>query len=151
MEKIASFQVNHDTLKRGMYISRVDGDIVTYDLRMREPNKPPFIENGALHTLEHLFATFARNSAYADSVIYFGPMGCRTGCYFLLRDSVSGDEAISLVREILEQIQNFRGDIPGAAPSECGNWKEHDLEGARKEAAAYAVVLADWNREKLSY
>ena len=151
MEKIASFQVNHDTLKRGMYISRIDGDVVTYDLRMREPNKPPFIENGALHTLEHLFATFARNSAYSDQVIYFGPMGCRTGCYFLLRNSVPYEEAISLVRQILSQIVSFEGEIPGAAPSECGNWKEHDLQGAKREAEAYAQVLKDWNAQMLSY
>ena len=151
MKKIASFQVNHDTLKRGMYISRIDGDIVTYDLRMREPNKPPFIENDALHTLEHLFATFARNSAYADKIIYFGPMGCRTGCYFLVRDTMSHQEAIRLVQNILSAIAAFEGDIPGAAPSECGNWKEHDLIGAKKEAEAYAQVLSNWKEENLSY
>ena len=85
MKKIASFSVNHDKLKKGMYVSRIDGDVVTYDLRMKVPNAGDYLSNGALHTFEHLFATYARNSALSDSVIYVGPMGCRTGFYFLLR------------------------------------------------------------------
>ena len=89
MKKIASFSVNHDKLKKGMYVSRIDGDVVTYDLRMKVPNAGDYLSNGALHTFEHLFATYARNSALSDSVIYVGPMGCRTGFYFLLRDNVS--------------------------------------------------------------
>ena len=151
MEKIASFQVNHHTLRRGIYVSRVDGDVVTYDLRMREPNHPPFLENAALHTLEHLFATFARNSAYRDAVVYFGPMGCRTGCYFLLRDSVPREEAVSLIRGIFQKIAAYTGEIPGAAPAECGNYREHDLPGAVREAQAFLDVIADWDASNLSY
>ena len=87
MKKIASFTVNHDKLKKGMYVSRIDGDVVTYDIRMKTPNAGDYLTNGAMHTFEHLFATYARNSAYSDAVIYVGPMGCRTGFYFLLRGS----------------------------------------------------------------
>ena len=85
MKKIASFTVNHDILEKGIYISRIDGDIVTYDIRMKKPNSRDYLGNGELHTIEHLFATFARNSEISDSVIYVGPMGCRTGFYLLLR------------------------------------------------------------------
>lgn len=151
MEKIASFQVNHNTLHRGIYVSRVDGDVVTYDLRMREPNCPPFLENAALHTIEHLFATFARNSEYRDSVIYFGPMGCRTGCYFLLRDTVAREDAVRLIREIFRKIADYTGEIPGTAPEECGNYREHDLAGAVKEAREFGAVIADWDASKLNY
>ena len=86
MERIASFQVNHDTLEPGVYVSRIDGDITTYDMRFIKPNTPPFLPNPVMHTIEHLFATYSRNSKYADKVIYFGPMGCRTGFYFLVRE-----------------------------------------------------------------
>ena len=151
MEKIASFCVDHNTLHRGIYVSRVDGDVVTYDLRMREPNCPPFLPNAALHTIEHLFATFARNSEYRDSVIYFGPMGCRTGCYFLLRDTVSQEAAVALVREIFEKIAEYDGEIPGTAPEECGNYLEHDLPGAIAEAKAYLAVIRDWDASRLAY
>ena len=151
MEKIASFTINHNTLKRGLYLSRIDGDVVTYDLRMREPNKPPYLENAALHTIEHLFATFARNGKYKESVIYFGPMGCRTGCYLLLRDTVTQEEAIALVRDTMEQIAGYEGEIPGAKPEECGNWREHDLKGAKAEARAYAEILHNWKPENLAY
>ena len=99
MKKIASFSVNHDKLKKGMYVSRIDGDVVTYDLRMKVPNAGDYLSNGALHTFEHLFATYARNSALSDSVIYVGPMGCRTGFYFLLRDNVRRLDALHLVQE----------------------------------------------------
>ena len=86
MERIASFCVDHTKLEPGIYISRIDGDIATYDIRMRKPNTPPFLSNPVLHSFEHLFATIARNSEYGGRVIYFGPMGCRTGCYFLVRN-----------------------------------------------------------------
>ena len=151
MEKIASFTINHNTLKPGLYVSRVDGDVVTYDLRMRRPNQPPFLTNAALHTIEHLFATFARNGKYRESVVYFGPMGCRTGCYLLLRDTVTKEEAIGLVRDTMNQIAAYEGEIPGAKAEECGNYLEHDLEGARNEARAYAQILKNWKTENLAY
>lgn len=150
LRKIASFQVDHKKLPLGMYISRTDGDIVTYDLRMVRPNHPPYLENGALHTIEHLFATYARSSALSDKVVYVGPMGCRTGFYFLARGMRAVD-AIRLVQESFAFIASYEGAIPGAAEGECGNWKEHDLQGARAEAAKYAKVLDSWTEEKLAY
>ena len=151
MKKIASFTVNHDRLEKGMYVSRVDGDVVTYDIRMKKPNGGDYLGNGELHTCEHLFATYARNSAYGDRVIYVGPMGCRTGFYLLLRDSVSGQEAIRLVREAFTFIRDFEGEIPGSRREECGNYREHDLPGARKTAADMLSVLESWTEANLAY
>ena len=151
MKKIASFTVNHDKMQKGMYISRIDGDVVTYDIRMKKPNGGDYLGNGELHTFEHLFATYARNSEYADHVIYVGPMGCRTGFYLLLRDTVSGEDVIRLVKEAFAFISEFEGEIPGSKRIECGNYLEHDPEGARKTAADMLSVLKDWTKEKLEY
>ena len=112
MNKIASFTVNHDKLDKGMYLSRTDGDVITYDIRMKKPNGGDYLGNGALHTFEHLFATYARNSRFSDSVIYVGPMGCRTGFYFLVRNNISHTQAIALVKESFEYIARFSGEIP---------------------------------------
>lgn len=151
MKKIASFTVNHDKLKRGMYVSRVDGDVITYDIRMKTPNAGDYLSNGTLHTFEHLFATYARNSALSDSVIYVGPMGCRTGFYFLLRDSVSRADALALVQESFAFIERFEGEIPGSRREECGNYLEHDLPGAKACAADMLRVLESWTPEKMEY
>ena len=151
MKKIASFTVNHDKLQKGMYISRVDGDVITYDIRMKTPNAGDYLSNGALHTFEHLFATYARNSALSDSVIYVGPMGCRTGFYFLLRDRVSRADALALVRESFAFIEQFEGKIPGSRREECGNYLEHDLPGAKETAADMLHVLKNWTPEKMKY
>lgn len=151
MEKIASFTVNHDRLEKGMYVSRKDGDVITYDIRMKKPNGGDYLGNGELHTFEHLFATYARNSEYGGQVIYVGPMGCRTGFYLLLRDAVSGPEAIRLVQEAFGFIRDFEGEIPGSRREECGNYREHDLAGARRTAEDMLTVLADWTAEKLTY
>ena len=151
MEKIASFTVNHDRLEKGMYVSRKDGDVITYDIRMKKPNGGDYLGNGELHTFEHLFATYARNSEYGRQVIYVGPMGCRTGFYLLLRDAVSGLEAIRLVQEAFGFIRDFEGEIPGSRREECGNYREHDLAGARRTAEDMLKVLADWTAEKLTY
>lgn len=150
MKKIQSFRINHDTLTPGLYTSRVDGDVVTYDLRFVHPNTPPFLEVAAMHTLEHLFATYVRNSAYEDKIIYFGPMGCRTGFYFLTRGMTEA-QVIALTQETLAFIAAFEGAIPGATQRECGNYLEHDLDGARAYAAAQAAVLAAWTPERLDY
>lgn len=123
MKTIASFTVNHDTLEKGVYISRIDGDVITYDIRMKKPNGGDYLTNGALHTFEHLFATYARNSAYTDQVIYVGPMGCRTGFYLLLRDSVSPGQALDLIRDSFAFIAGFSGEIPAAsAGSAATTW-----------------------------
>ena len=117
MKKIASFTINHDILTPGMYISRVDGDVITYDLRCKYPNKGDYLAQGALHTLEHLIATYVRSSAFEpDEVLYFGPMGRRTGFYLLLRDSVSKEAALRPVRDAFAFASSYQGEIPGAEP-----------------------------------
>ncbi len=151
MEKIASFTVNHDILEKGMYTSRTDGDVVTYDIRVKKPNMGDYLGTGEMHTFEHLFATYARNSALSDSVVYVGPMGCRTGFYLLVRDTVSPQQAIGLVRESFAFIQGFEGEIPGAKRQECGNYLDQDLPGAKAIAADMLRVLAGWTPERLGY
>lgn len=152
MEKILSFSINHDVLKKGMYISRIDGDVVTYDIRMKEPNKGDYMKNEAMHTLEHLFATYARNTKYSERVVYVGPMGCRTGFYFLLRDSVSAKEALDIVKQAMRFIVDFVGEIPGTSSSkECGNYLEHDLDSAKETASDMLLVLEDWDVTKMKY
>ena len=151
MKKIASFTVNHDTLERGMYISRIDGDVVTYDIRMKKPNGGEYLCMSAAHTLEHLFATYARNSVFGDKVIYVGPMGCRTGFYLLLRISVAYADAITLVQEAMAFIRDFEGEIPGNKKEECGNYLDHDLAGAKALGKEMHEVLKSWRVEYLTY
>ena len=153
MKRIASFSVNHDKLEKGMYISRIDGDIVTYDIRMKKPNNPKndYLENGTMHTFEHLFATYVRNTKFANNVIYVGPMGCRTGFYFLTRDSISHNEALSLIKDTLEFIKNLEGEIPDTKREECGNYKEHNLQGAKSTAENMLSILENWTEEKMTY
>lgn len=151
LKKIASFTINHDVLTPGMYISRIDGDCVTYDLRLKTPNAGDYVAVPAMHTLEHLIATFVRSSDRSDEVVYFGPMGCRTGCYLILRDSVSAGDAIALVQDAFRFAAAFEGDIPGAQKRECGNYLEHDLPGAKAEASAYVRVLDGWTKARMTY
>lgn len=151
MDTIASFLVNHDLLEPGIYLSRIDGDVVTYDLRFVKPNCPPYMDNAALHTFEHLFATISRNSQYGSNIIYFGPMGCRTGFYLLTR-GLTHSQAIALIIDTVEKICSWEGDIPGAASSaECGNWLEHDLIGARALAAGWLPLVRHWTQDMLEY
>ena len=151
MKKIASFTVNHDTLEKGMYISRIDGDIVTYDIRMKKPNNNDFLENAAMHTFEHLFATYARNTELASNVIYIGPMGCRTGFYFLVRDSITHEQSLKLLQDCFDFVKNFDGEIPGTKKKECGNYLEHNLQGAKDIATDMCEVLKNWTVEKMTY
>ena len=151
MEKIASFQVDHTRLTPGMYTSRTDGDVVTYDIRMKKPNGGDYLANAAIHTFEHLFATYVRNSPLSDQIVYIGPMGCRTGFYFLVRDGMSREQALSLMRETLRFIAGFEGEIPGTRPEECGNYREHDLAGAKREAEAMLPVLERWTPAQMEY
>ena len=151
MKKIASFTVNHDLLGKGMYISRIDGDVVTYDVRMKKPNGGDYFEMSAAHTLEHLFATYARNSSWGDKVVYVGPMGCRTGFYLLTRDEISHADAIKLVQESMTFAAAFEGEIPGTTKIECGNYLEHDLNGAKALAADMCSVLKNWTENDLIY
>lgn len=153
MKRIASFSVNHDVLEKGLYISRIDGDVVTYDVRMKKPNNPEndYLANGAMHTFEHLFATYTRNTEYSDRIVYVGPMGCRTGFYFLVRNTISHKEVIKLLQNTFKFIAEFEGEIPGTKREECGNYKEHDLEGAKKVAEDMQKVLAGLTEEQLVY
>ncbi|MBQ8502972.1 MAG: S-ribosylhomocysteine lyase [Clostridia bacterium] len=151
MKKIASFTIDHTILPKGMYLSRVDGNAVTYDIRTRRPNKQQVMDNASIHTLEHLFATYVRNSDVADKIIYFGPMGCRTGFYFITTDTLSKKEAIELTKAALSFCAGFEGDVPGVSAIECGNYLDHSLEGAKKEAAMMVSVLEGWTEEMLTY
>ncbi len=151
MKRIASFSVDHDKLERGMYVSRIDGDVVTYDIRMKKPNGGDYLNNGAMHTFEHLFATYARNTELSDSVIYVGPMGCRTGFYLLLRDNVSRKQALALVKDSFAFIADFEGQIPGTTRIECGNYLEHDLDGAKQNARDMLDVLKNFTSEMMDY
>ena len=140
MNRIASFSVDHDYIKKDIYISRIDGDIITYDMRTRIPNAGDYMDNITMHSLEHMFATYVRNSEIGGNVIYFGPMGCRTGFYLLVRDTAP-ETVLGVVIEALERIVAHDGEMFGATRKECGNYRELDLEAAKREAGAYLDEL----------
>ena len=148
LTRIASFSVNHDFITEGIYISRIDGDITTYDLRTRVPNNSfdDYMSNLTMHSLEHLFATYVRNSEIGPRVIYFGPMGCQTGFYLLVRNS-DDRETLGVVLSTLQRIIAHEGGVPGATRIECGNYKNLDLESAKLEAKRYLDILLskEWN------
>ncbi|GHU08529.1 S-ribosylhomocysteine lyase [Spirochaetia bacterium] len=156
MEKIASFQVDHLRLLPGLYVSRKDKFgatvLTTFDLRFKQPNQEPVIDVPALHTIEHLGATFLRSHPeWGKRIVYFGPMGCRTGCYLILEGDIDSAGALPLVREMLDWMISFEGAIPGAAPGECGNYSEQNLNIAKWEAKHYAAVLKNPGAEHLNY
>ena len=140
MNRIASFSVDHDKIVRGIYISRIDGDVTTYDLRTRIPNADDFMSNVAMHSMEHMFATYVRNSEIAENVIYFGPMGCRTGFYLLVRNEAP-EKVLEVVKDVLYKIKEHQGEMFGATRKECGNYKELDVCAARREARMFLQVL----------
>lgn len=150
MKRIQSFCVDHTKLKRGVYLSRQDGDIMTWDVRMKEPNKGSYLSNGSIHTIEHLFATYARNSRYSEGVIYIGPMGCRTGMYFLTR-GLSDAEVLDCIKESYRFMKDFKGEIPGAKIEECGNYKDHDLPACNRDAAEFLEVLEQLTPADMRY
>lgn len=142
MERIASFTVDHTKLNRGIYVSRKDKigkeTVTTFDLRMKEPNKEPVLDVPAIHTIEHIGATFLRNhKKYDNETIYFGPMGCRTGFYLLLKNDLDSKTIVPIIKELFEFISDFEGDIPGASAVECGNYLSMNLPMARLEAKKY--------------
>ena len=141
-KKIASFTVNHDTLTEGVYVSRIDGDITTYDMRTRVPNGGDYMDNLTMHSLEHMFATYVRNSEIGDRVIYFGPMGCRTGFYLLVRE-MPHERVLTIVKDVLAKIIAHDGAMFGASQKECGNYRELSLDAAKAEAARYLEKLND--------
>lgn len=150
MKRIKSFEIDHTKLTPGIYISRADGDTVTYDLRTRLPNSGEYMEYDAIHTIEHLFATYVRNSEYTEKIIYFGPMGCRTGFYFIV-SGMDEREVIELIKETVKFIADYSGEIPGATEKECGNYREHNLEKAKDEAAKYYSIVKNWDTNDLRY
>ncbi len=145
IRKIQSFTVDHRIMGPGLYISMTDGDITTYDLRTRKPNTGDVMDNATMHTFEHLFATYIRNSAMASSVVYFGPMGCQTGFYLLVRGEAGAlpDNAkvLETIRLVLGQILNHEGEVFGKSDIECGNYRNLDLALGQAEAARYLKVL----------
>lgn len=141
MNRIESFKINHDTLTEGIYISRKDGDIVTYDLRTRKPNMGDYMDNVTMHSVEHMVATYIRNSAISQHVIYFGPMGCRTGFYLLVRDCVEKTQVLEELKKVLNLVINHTGEVFGASRIECGNYKELDLSKAKEECERYLNIL----------
>ena len=152
MERIASFTVDHTVLVPGLYLSRRDGTTVTFDLRFKKPNTGDLLSNAELHSVEHVIATLLRNSPQKDAVIYFGPMGCQTGFYFLFDgEKLSNANAIRLLQRVSTAAAKFDGAMPGASARECGNYRNLDVELARRCCAYYADVIADWSEEKLVY
>lgn len=157
MEKIPSFTINHECLLRGIYVSRKDNvggeTVTTFDIRMKEPNREPVLHNGAIHTIEHLAATFLRNDEqWKDRIVYWGPMGCLTGNYLLMKGDLDSRDILDLMRRTFRFIADYEGDIPGASPRDCGNWLMQDLPMARYEARKYLEeVLEKVTDENLTY
>lgn len=141
MKKIASFSVDHRVLKKGIYVSRKDDDIITYDIRMTQPNVEPALDTRAAHTIEHIGATLLRNGKYQEDIIYFGPMGCMTGFYVIVR-SLGLEVVKEIVTDIYTQMANWDVEIPGAKKEECGNYQYMDLEKAKVSAKYF--VESEW-------
>ena len=148
MNKIPSFTINHERLLRGIYVSRKDAvgaeTITTFDIRMKEPNREPVLHPGASHTIEHLAATFLRyDEEWKDRIIYWGPMGCLTGNYLLVRGDYESRDIVDLMRRTFAFIANYEGEVPGAAPRDCGNYLLHDLPMAKWEARKFLVEVLE--------
>ena len=140
IQKIASFTVDHDLLTEGIYVSRIDGDVTTYDLRTRVPNAGDYMDNLTMHSVEHMFATYVRASEIGERVVYFGPMGCQTGFYLLVRNADNA-EVLNTVKDVLKKIVNHDGEMFGAVRKECGNYKNLDLSAAKRECERYLNIL----------
>ena len=157
MERIASFQVDHIRLNRGIYVSRIDeinGNYLTsFDIRMKLPNREPVINIAELHTMEHLGATFLRNhSVWKEKIVYFGPMGCRTGFYLILKGKLESKDIVELMKELYKFMAEFKGNIPGATAIECGNYLDQNLPMANYEAKKYLEeTLENVGEENLNY
>lgn len=139
--RITSFTINHDVLLPGLYVSRIDGDVTTYDMRHRRPNTGDLMDNATMHSLEHMFATFVRNGALSDKVVYFGPMGCQTGFYLLVRDA-DNETVLSVVCDTMQAILDYEGPVFGASARECGNYINLNLDLAKAEAKRYLAELS---------
>ena len=152
MERIASFTVDHNVLVPGLYLSRRDGSVVAFDLRFKKPNTGDLLSNSQMHSVEHLVATLLRNSAGKDAVVYFGPMGCQTGFYFLFDgDKLTNGQAIALLQAVFAQAAVYDGPMPGCSAAECGNYRNLSVEEGRACCAWYSRIIDRWTEEKLTY
>ena len=142
-QKIESFKIDHNKLNPGIYVSRTDGDIVTYDLRTRKPNMGDFMDNATMHSVEHMIATYIRSSSIGQDIIYFGPMGCQTGFYLLVRNG-NNDEVLAVVKETLQKVISHESEVFGASQIECGNYKNLDIAFAKEECRKYLEVLESY-------
>lgn len=150
MERIKSFTINHNVLMPGFYVSREDGDIITYDLRTRRPNMGDYMSNSTMHSVEHMFATIVRNSDIADDVVYFGPMGCQTGFYLVVKNQ-EPKKVFDVTKNVLEQIIAYDGPVFGASAIECGHYENLDLEEAHAECKKYLEVLKAQTNMEFTY
>lgn len=151
MNRIKSFTINHNILVPGFYISREDGDVITYDLRTRKPNAGDYMDNATMHSLEHMFATYIRNSEMSEDVVYFGPMGCQTGFYLLVRSKRSPREVFEMTKQVLQQTIDHEGEVFGASAIECGHFENLSLAAAKKEAGTYLAVLEAQTNMEFGY
>lgn len=150
IRRITSFSVDHDALVPGFYISRVDGDTTTYDLRTRTPNKGDYMSNQTMHSVEHMCATFLRNGPMKNDILYFGPMGCQTGFYLLVQDQAP-EAVFTEVKRVLDEILRYDGPVFGASAKECGNYRNLDLAAAKAECRMYRTVLEQFDGTDFSY
>lgn len=144
------FQIDHDILQPGIYISRIDGDITAYDIRMKAPNGGEYLTNSAIHTIEHIFNTYLINSEFGDNIVYFGPSGSRTG-FCLITRRLTDNYSVQLIKDGFKYVAEFWGRIPGASHKECANSIEHNLPTAKEEAKNYLEIIRDWKKEDLAY
>ena len=152
MERIASFQVDHNKLMPGMYLSRRDGEVTTFDLRFKKPNTGDLLTNAEMHSVEHIIATLLRNSPQKEAVIYFGPMGCQTGFYVLFDSRrLTDQQAVELVKTVFAQGAAYAGEMPGKSPAECGNYVNLEVSLANAQCAYYSGIIRDWTADKLAY
>ncbi|MBE7032965.1 MAG: S-ribosylhomocysteine lyase [Ruminococcaceae bacterium] len=142
-QKIESFKIDHNKLNPGIYVSRTDGDIVTYDLRTRKPNMGDYMDNATMHSVEHMIATYIRSSSIGRDIIYFGPMGCQTGFYLLVRNG-KNEEVLAVLKETLQKVISHEGDVFGASQIECGNYKNLDISLAKEECRRYLDILSSY-------
>ena len=152
MERIASFQVDHDKLMPGLYLSRRDGEVTTFDLRFKKPNTGDLLSNAEMHSVEHIIATLLRNGRAKDAIIYFGPMGCQTGFYLLFDSSRLTDaDAVELVKETFAAGAAYEGPMPGNSSVECGNYANLSVPLAKEQCKFYSELIHDWTAKKLTY
>lgn len=157
MEKVSSFEVNHDDLLRGVYVSRIDSvgkeKLTTFDLRMKLPNVEEVLSNGGIHTIEHIMAVYLRTLAgdFSEDVLYVGPMGCRTGMYLILKGLYQPKDIVPVLIELFDYIANFEGEVPATTSVECGNYRDHNLKDAKKEAKLYSDLLKNIKDENMVY